>query len=160
MMLLVGERECGPRSERLDALVTGDMWDRLEWCRESLGRGAFLAERPRQKLASIGVRDFASLNLLPPDPRSGFWHAGWAKEVARDGLAALLRGELRSCVRQVAFVGARVAAAVGMAGFPLLTPWSGRDFECVVLPHPSGRCRWWNDADLASARAVVEEMLK
>ncbi len=69
-------------------------------------------------------------------------------------LAPLLRG------RRVLALGGRVSRALG-AG-PDLTSWSLRgDSVIASLPHPSGRCRWWNDGTNAeSARGFLRRSLR
>jgi hypothetical protein len=89
-------------------------------------------------LAILGVtraayfRDFERCNLC-----SGRWHAGLASLHA-DALLALLPR------RVLVLLGARVAGAFGVDRRPFSVV-VGEEHTLVLLPHPSGRCRAWND---------------
>jgi uracil-DNA glycosylase len=63
-------------------------------------------------------------------------------------------------------VGQRAAGALGVAHLPLLTwcSWRPEDPSSIpvaVMPHPSGRNRWWNyDANVEAARAFMREVAR
>lgn len=78
----------------------------------------------------------------------------WSIGVAREAASVLLRA---SGSRRLVLLGARVSAAFGI---PYL-PFNARPVPshpkviALVLPHPSGRCRTWNDPKARSlARRV------
>jgi hypothetical protein len=97
------------------------------------------------------LRTFDRTNLLRT--------ASWNLAAARRGAAALTH-------RRRILLGARVAAAHGVAFLPFSQFWldelegTKSDTLVLVLPHPSGRCRLWNAPKAAGrARAVVREFL-
>jgi hypothetical protein len=58
----------------------------------------------------------------------------------------------------VVVLGAHVARAFGIAYDPLAESIIDGTRH-VVVPHPSGRCRWWNDpANVAAATSVVSRI--
>jgi hypothetical protein len=62
----------------------------------------------------------------------------------------------------VLLLGRRVAAAFGVRGGRWLdtVDLPGRDVHALLVPHPSGRCRVWNDpAFRARARPVLHNLL-
>lgn len=91
---------------------------------------------------------------------TGRWSMGAARQAANE--IALV------CPRTVVLLGRRVASAFGMSGLRPFTVVDESRTSVVVhhgflganryvlLPHPSGRCRAWNDAGAARlAREVV-----
>jgi hypothetical protein len=75
---------------------------------------------------------FRRANLLPT--------SRWSTRAAR----LLLEARGRGCA--VVALGRRVAAAFAAADAPFFTRHVTDDGDVVyVLPHPSGRCREWND---------------
>ncbi len=135
---VVGERRNGPR-------VRGwDMWS-----------PAFDGDaRSRDKLRTIGldldVHD--SFNLLPPAPQSIKWCPGEA-----EFRAGILR---RDAWDLLVLLGGRVARAFGVRG--PYGPKFGRMTVpgLVVVPHPSGLCRWWNDPnDVRRLRRCLSRVL-
>jgi hypothetical protein len=111
-------------------------------------------------LAGLRRRDyfdaFARVNLLREWP--GRWSAPRAREAARALLPAL-DGRL------VVLLGSRVRDAFGVAwpryAFGLLDAGPGRRRVLAAwMPHPSGRCREWNDpARAGEARAFFDLLL-
>lgn len=104
--------------------------------------GAFNDEKSKTKLASLGLTGYDAVNLLPPDPQRSPWDAERAKEVMAAWLDHL-RGYDRCFL-----TGVKVSAAIGLRGrqVGLL---GRRSSVCgvrvVVIPHPSGLNRFWND---------------
>jgi hypothetical protein len=145
-ILLVAERmhiDC--RWEHAEALLPERAARWLEFSRDigAFGSGMSTNKRDATRLASIGLRDFDALNLLPPSPVSGEWDARLAFRVGQ-----VLRGELLWtdgwCYDIVVAVGKRPAAALGLdtaaLGYFDLSS-CGRFTTC---PHSSGRNQWWN----------------
>ena len=119
----------------------------------------------RQSSYAAWVRRYGSLvpadsvivrNLLPPDPVSGAWDATAAKVNAHYVESYADERGLR-----MVFLGRRVARAFGM-DFPLgsFIEGAGGCVDCLVLPHPSGRSRAWNDPVAAARyRRLFEEFV-
>lgn len=137
-----------------------------EWARRSVEVGAFVDARSRRTLARVGVDltddGWESANLLPPSPR------GRPLDVVKASLVAteLKRNFLTSKSRQrltVVLAGGTVARAWGVvpsrAGSTTVGEVAGKTIvEETVLPdgsrltvkvivvyHPSGLSRSWND---------------
>jgi len=171
--LLVAERfNIGARWSHADKLIAGGRYER--WLQFSMDVGAYgtgMTERNRRndigknKLRSIGCRYDRALNMLPPGPVSA-----WELQAAR-----LVADELRRLIvtaheethldmeprfaewlfDRVILVGKRVAAAME-ADVGFFEPIGG----CIVVPHPSGRNLWWNNAQaIAHGRAKMEGFL-
>lgn len=67
-------------------------------------------------------------------------------------VAGVRRVQDRMIGRRTILLGARVASALGYDGYPQFT-W---DEEVALMPHPSGRNRFWNDpANVERARAFL-----
>lgn len=151
-VVVVGERANAP-SRPVDASPSSpeDAW------RTSLAAGAFVDGRSAGKLASIGVdlSSVRSANLLPPSDRAGDWDADRAEAVARaatvDQPTATWLACGRRCWRALTGrsdgeFGDRVA--VGSGGI------------AVLIPHPSGLSRWWNDrANPTRLRRRIDETI-
>lgn len=105
------------------------------------------------------LRTFERRNLLSELP----WRAADARRAARRVLAETARGD------RLVLLGAKVAAAFGVAFrtniylprfVQLSWPPNFVGRTVLVLPHPSGRCRVYNDAEAVRlARAAVTELL-
>lgn len=78
------------------------------------------------------LRGFERVNLCPAGP--------WSAKVARDA-ADRLHGDHHLTGQPLVLLGAKVAAAFGFAYLQFVEVEPG----VLVLPHPSGRCRAWND---------------
>jgi hypothetical protein len=170
-VLLVAERfNLGP-DVRWPAAERMLLEDPVAWLRSSRDFGAFGTpgtmngdwwkrrgrESPQgEKLRSIGARWDDALNLLPP-ARSGAWEPDWARWAAAALLGAMGTEEWR--YDRLLLVGARVSAAFDCpldflelsSEAPLYAGWE----NVLCLPHPSGRSRWWNTADLPAAAGIV-----
>lgn len=96
------------------------------------------------------LKTFARVNLLMTP--------AWSRRLAREEANQLTH-------RRRILLGARVAEAHGLR-FKPFTVWHSRReghraFDALILPHPSGRCRIWNDPVAAvRARIAVEQFLK
>lgn len=96
------------------------------------------------------LRTFDRVNLL----KEGKWDRAEARQSAN---------RLKHWNRVL--LGARVAEAHGLAFTPFKV-WHShrkgrRSFRALILPHPSGRCRVWNDPVTAvRARIAVELFLR
>lgn len=115
------------------------------WLKRGLRLGAFRASpNTWARLHSIGVASCdASVNLCPP----GEWDVAYADQVA-----ALIRD---MSWRRIICCGRAVAGAFGVpSGWPYGELY---DERIIVVPHPSGRCRWWNDGDTDDLRRRVDE---
>jgi hypothetical protein len=142
--LLVAESD--PRAEPLGAPASP-----LEWLSLASRRGAFQGPRgemARAKLSQLGLEWDWSLNLLPP--RSA-WDPVRARETAVLLARSLSAAPASERPRRVILVGRRVADAFGA---PAALPWGGlvpavmtadSAPRHVVVPHPSGLSRVWND---------------
>jgi hypothetical protein len=95
------------------------------------GAGARLA-------TMIGLTDCEYLGTFY---RANLCDVRWDRRAASDKAAVIARlsGALQF---DVVMLGARVAAAFGLSR---LGPWE-RSERFIHVPHPSGRCRTWNDA--------------
>ena len=104
------------------------------------------------RLLGMDREDFLIWNLLHPDNKPGTWHADKARDCARPVADHL-------CDRypeqdRVLLLGERVVAAFNYSGARFGDPVtihnpSGRSHKvsAMVVPHPSGRSRFWNDPD-------------
>lgn len=145
-VILVGERYN----------LGGVAWRESDWqssLRFLVRIGAFRVGASRARLVAAGVRwDFA-MNLLQPDA-VGSWDARRAREVAGAVRADLLRE-----ADLVVLLGTRVREAFGFR-----EPGAGPrrlDDRFLGLPHPSGRCRYWNGGATAAnlVRTTFREAL-
>lgn len=124
----------------------------------------------------LGLRYDDALNLLPPHPRCGAWCAYTAAR-CMDALVDLHRAACATLVSYgpdhlaqpgmrlsrwaydcFVFVGRRVESAAGPGGFQYCVPRLTCDGNAatIVVPHPSGQNRWWNDA--TEVRAARERL--
>lgn len=93
------------------------------------------------------LRAFDRVNLVPLRE--------WDEEVARRRAPGMLR-EMEG--REVVVLGTRVRAALGVP--PLLVhPQDHAGATYRQLPHPSGRCLWYNDPENRRIAAVLLEEL-
>lgn len=140
--------------------------ERAHVTREGTDYSQAFSHQQRNRIRSLvpGLR-VEFLNLLPPSPIIGLWQVDKARLAARifvDGLADQ-RAVLLCC-------GTRVARAVVRAlgcGYPtqwgLLTSGGPHGRLYVTrIPHPSGRCRVWNDPDdiLRIRKALEDEIAR
>lgn len=95
------------------------------------------------------LQKFERRNLL--QTRDGRWSAPLAREAAQKVLREANGAPL-------VLLGARVAAAFGLPSLPFIVRRQ-LPSPILVLPHPSGRCRVWNDArNFERARACLREL--
>lgn len=133
------------------------------WARVSRSIGAFRAKSHAAKLLRVGVdlRACDSMNMLPPSKKAGAWDDELAESVA-----AFLLAEVANEYSVVYLCGRRVCDSFAWPGefgdamtFDFAAGWDyllDRRPLFVALPHPSGRCRVWNDAgDVAWVKAGV-----
>lgn len=143
--------------------LRGKTWERYDryiregrahrWIEMSLRMGCFrLRDESRTRLESVGLWWDASMNLLPARA-CGAWDPELALRVASLLEEMLGVGHLQydKCI----LVGKRVAQALGYGALEFFQEWP----DTIVVPHPSGRNRWWNDADIPAARTAVEKFL-
>lgn len=175
--IVVGERANVHRVVAWELLLAEDP---DAWLEVSLERGAFRGdERSWAKLSSIGVEatDRRSFNLLPPAPSGS---VEWSRLDALRVAACFL--PYARDYQRIFLCGKRVARAFGLRNVSTLSRFTpfvregeiGRDdwkthatyyelsecesaaHELIVLPHPSGRNRWWNDStNVERARRVL-----
>ncbi len=94
-------------------------------------------------------RGFDRRNLLPTQ----HWDRRASRAAAEEMLPQLVG-------RRVVLLGAEVRAAFRLPPV-LVVPVSDRGVTWRQLPHPSGRCRWYNDPkNRAVAGALLEEELR
>lgn len=172
-VLLVAERFNVPWKdtyERWEALARGSSAERERWLDVSRRCSCFNEGTGRAKLDSIGACFTHALNLLPPNRACGDWDAPLAKAVA-DELRLLIVTAHDEVDRfdpeewryqewrfdKLILVGKRVAAAMELGHLDFFETHGG----CVIVPHPSGRNLWWNDAaNVARGRVKMEEFLR
>lgn len=128
-IVIVGQAP-GPRSG--DRAFDGRSGDRL---------ARYMGLSDRRDL----LEHFELLNLLrrypgPAGDKGDAFPAGRARRAARR-----LSGRLRA--RTVLLAGKRVGAAFGVGAEYLEWGTHEQGFAFVVIPHPSGVNRWWNDPD-------------
>lgn len=118
-------------------LIIGERFNQPSWrprrgwtWKLALRLGAF-GPRSREKLARIGV-DGPGLNLTPPDPQGVLFDAIAAEEFVRENWLNLTSYDT------VYLAGRRVTKAVlRVVQLPNL----------IMIPHPSGLNRFWNDPE-------------
>ena len=89
----------------------------------------------RKFLNSLGVEWTDGINLLWPSPVVGYWNPREASRVVEE-----LRPEIERRWDAVLLFGKHVCEAFEIEYVPLR-----RLEQYVPMPHPSGRCRAWND---------------
>lgn len=151
--IIIGERYNKQRVLQLEQLLRDDP---AAWVDESLRLTAFPPPAVgRQRLVDIGVRwgESDSMNLLTPAPQYEPWDDRLACAVAA---LVLARG-----YDKVVIVGRR-ASRCFLPWEPKLrhVSWAecpkGFDRRFVVVPHPSGRNYWWNEASYDVIRARLD----
>lgn len=138
-VILVGERMNVPtwRPRCWPDVSCRRYWDVM------LRAGAFRDARSQAKLRSLELTWDRAVNLLPPDPQGVPWDAAKAREVAAAWLPRLAEYGL------VLLAGRRVIDAFGVELLGTVSECCGSEVDLggvagLVLPHPSGLCRWWN----------------
>ena len=149
---VVGERCNGHRRPHWDSAPV-EAWARFMWT-----VAAFFDGSSRAKLLSAGI-DWHSVkyvNLLPPSPVVGEWDACRAAEIA--AAMDFSRFDL------VFACGVKVCSAAGFTGkltdsVSEVVPTRLR--EIVLMPHPSGLNRFWNDrAAVPRLKVKVTKLLE
>lgn len=169
-VIIIGERFNSNRREAFNRMPP------LAWLELSLQLGAFNDSCSRLRLQSIGidVASMRSMNITPPGPQ--WWP--WEADVARRNAEAFWRHDLLN-YNTVYLCGRRVAYAFGIgtehrvlsrfvadpSQFGNVGRVATGDRRCdwptlMILPHPSGLNRWWNDRDnLLLARDLVKNWI-
>jgi hypothetical protein len=159
MWHIASQRDEGPAPVRSDLLLlVGEAPSRTVG---TLPRPSYaLTGRSGRRLAELAgvpwvtyLRRTERTNLLEDWPG-----ATWPAAEARMGALRVLP---QLAERRTILVGARVARAFGLTWDPFsfvirldaLVP----DADVAMIPHPSGRSRWWNDArNVERARAFLQ----
>lgn len=134
--IVVGERRNGPTREvDATARTTACRWRAL------LCEGAFADPTSARKLTSIGVdlTTVRSANLLPASPTVGEWDERTARATWEAGLTDQPGATWLLCGRRV------WRATMGRADGEFGSEATAGGARVVLLPHPSGLSRWWND---------------
>lgn len=106
------------------------------------------SQRQRERVLSIVPRVDRWVNLMYPSQVAGNWSPVEAERYAREilrccGPALLVCAGTRAC--------RAMYAASGRVAYPRswcdLVQW-GEGVHATRIPHPSGRCRIWNDAEV------------
>lgn len=147
-VLLVGER--------MNQAAPDHTYSPGRWLRLSAKLGAFRDEKNRVKLQSVGVDvddpRMASLNLTPPAPQGAKWGVVMARDVAE--LIDL------SVHHTVYLCGSRVAKVFNIPYEVGSVNQIGKT-RVVVLPHPSGLCRFWNsEIDVSELRKTIINLME
>lgn len=150
MIYVIGERVNDRRLTVEQVIRWQILWRERGW-KAARVTPAFVRGACRARLDRVIGREYIAHNLLPPDNRTGRWDQALADRVAAEALS-ILQGT-------VVALGRRVANT--------LVPHVGLDFGeihriredllVLVLPHPSGRNRWWSEPGAEEkSRAWVE----
>jgi hypothetical protein len=110
------------------------------------------------KIMGLGLREYAERF-----DRANLCGVAWDPVFARRIAAGILLGRTGpACLSgrlapKIVLLGRRVQAAFGVRGEPFAI-YSRPGITLVSIPHPSGRCRAWNDpAAYSRAREVLVE---
>lgn len=119
--------------------------------------GAFTRGPSRNRLSSLGLSWQASINLLSPLPsKEASFDDHDRQEMKDNAWMTLLHARVTKS--RVVLCGSHVCESFGVP----FTPLSLHKRENVilyVLPHPSGRNRWWN-TNSEAAREFVQSIMK
>jgi len=104
------------------------------------------------------ILDMGQREYLRAFDRVNLCLGAWSTRQAREAASKILRRTPRPLI----LLGAKVADAFLPKSFqPFAVVSVDPDFQAVMLPHPSGRSRLWNDsANILRARSLVERMLR
>lgn len=152
-VIVVGERTNGDPETSSDESIE-DTW------RRRLCQGAFSSESSVDKLSRIGVdlTTCRSANLLGPSATVGEWSDSDARASFRSAETDQTRVKWIACGRRV--WSAIIRRADDVSAFGTVKQTIRGDFVMLV-PHPSGLNRWWNDVKtVKSFRPVVEAFLR
>lgn len=157
-VLFIAERAHWPEAS-YDLKTRAEGWDHSPVWR-MLDTPAMSRGRTRQRLAKLlGVwhDTLHVVNLLPPDRKSGTWDARKAEKYARALRDVLTVGTAPNVHQRalavtpparIVLLGRRVGQAVWPNSRVWLRPGTAAYYGGVptlYLPHPSERCRTWND---------------
>ena len=82
----------------------------------------------------------------------------WNWQTARLVAEILLR---MSSYTQIVLFGRKVARAFGLQNFEAFSMIQEGETRMFLLPHPSGRCRVWNDGEnIKRARKLMKQVIK
>jgi len=87
-------------------------------------------------------------NLLPPCAASGVWNTAQAKKYANEMLDYAADQHTQYGAPEDArlvLLGRKVERAFTAEEHPWGAVYQVQDIDCMTIPHPSGRCRVWND---------------
>lgn len=119
----------------------------------ALEGAAFTDGATKKRLDQLIPPGVQRINLLPPHPRAGAWDARLAVRVA--ALVAVKGG-----FNRIILLGRRVTDAF-FTRTPLGVSFLSGGVSYLTLPHPSGRCRAYNDpAERERYRTMVEAFLR
>lgn len=144
MTMIIAERANRPEWRRTRPLTP------RQWCQISARLGAFNDQSfLLEKLESIGLsRELPRMNLCPPGRTYDTWPRAFAAAVADE----IMRWYPREVL---CLLGRKVQQAFGVDPH---VPYGTLVDDCLlVLPHPSGLNRFWNDVvSVATLEAKVE----
>lgn len=90
--------------------------------------------------------------------RANLCHPTWRSVAARKAARRVVDEARLAGGRDVVLLGSRVARAFGVDPTPFRVVESDGGVRFVVLPHPSGRCRVWNEpGSFARARRLLKK---
>ena len=156
IVIAVGERIHNPKlSARAEARLAAD-WKPM------LSPALRVVSSTRTRwLAVGGDRVSYMFNLLPPCATSGAWNAALATKHAEEMLSYAADQHMQYGAPENArlvLLGRKVERAFTDAPRQWGTVYVVDGIDCTTLPHPSGRCRVWNDtqAHARLRRALIE----
>lgn len=175
MILAIAERVNDPRMDAERVARWARVW-REHRLRAMLTTPAMSIGQTKSRFAALTGLPIRTkvINLMPPDNKIWTWDAGVA-EMQADYLREWLREDAcltvfqdnEQCAQErvtgVVLLGRRVATAwqMGWYKFGTITAIAGCQQPFLLLPHPSGRNRTWNDPALvASLRQQVVKFQK
>lgn len=143
----------------MDLILVGERANQKHWrptlitnlgnLKLRLALGAFTKGAARKRLKDLGLRWKYSINLLWPDPQGTPWREEEAALVV-----SCIRQELERRFCPILLIGKKVQKAFVIEGDPL-----EQKRPYILVPHPSGLNRWWNDFDnLKRARELFNEV--
>lgn len=143
MILVIGERVNNRDLTPSKVQRWRQSWIRWGW-KAALATEAMVRGQSRTRLDQIVLGEKWVVNLLPPDNKPGSWDQKMARQMAAEA-EAWLRGK-RCPIRGVVLLGRRVGNMF-MPGAAFGTTGRIGDIPVLLVPHPSGRNRFWNEAE-------------
>lgn len=129
---------------------------KVSW-RVLLRIGAFSIGPARNRLRSLGLDWESSINLLSPMASSEATFDVHDRQEMRDNAWMTLL-HARVTGSKIVLCGARACEAFGVSFSPLSLHLR-EGVILYVLPHPSGRNRWWN-TNTEAAREFIRDIMK